>query len=364
MGTHATLRIQKNNDYIELHSRWDGFSQEMIENLSNLEKDYTKIGDFIKENIKDNNGLIILKNWINDFEILIEDYKKNKNIELTTLLFSTRSFSHFSPLPHKAKKRLLDYWGKDSPDLALYLENFSFLGEVYDEENDDYITQEIPQVSVIKKDIEDKYKILRIYSEADEAYLDLKYYNLENKEVIEKILLLPFFLKELTTLFEHNLNFKSDVIWDSLFRTLSSFYNSKNKASRYYRFGFKNDKELLDDLVSSIPFDIFVNQFSIHLMLLFAGKMLPLTNAEALSDYTPDIILNLKNDRLSNISFDISEHSVDLENIKSYLNNCENQYSKQFEVSPINVDYIKLNNNFVSFDYEISLVQIFKNITK
>ncbi len=363
MGTHATLRIQKSNDYIELHSRWDGFPQEMIENLFNLEEDYTKIIDFIKYNIKDNDGFSILKEWINDFEKLIENYKKNKNIELTTLLFSTRSFSHFSPLPHKAEESLLDYWGKDEPDLALYLENFSFLGEVYDEENDDYITQEIPKVSVIKKDIEDKYKILRIYSSEEEAYLDLKYYNLEDKEVIEKILLLPFFLKEITTVFEHNLNLKNNIIWNSLFRTLTSFYNSKNESSRYYRFGFRNDKELLEDLISSIPFDIFVNQLSIHLMLLFAGKMLPITNAEALSDYKPDIILNLKNDRLSNISFDISNQNLDIQNIKSNLNNFEAQYSKQFKVSPIDVDYIKLNNNFVFFNYETSLLKIFKNIT-
>lgn len=82
MGTHATLRIQKSNDYIELHSRWDAFPQEMIENLFNLEEDYTKIIDFIKYNIKDNDGFSILKEWINDFEKLIENYKKNKNIEL------------------------------------------------------------------------------------------------------------------------------------------------------------------------------------------------------------------------------------------------------------------------------------------
>ncbi len=361
MGTHATLRIHKNNDYIELHSRWDGFPQEMSDNLLNIENHYSEFLSLLKSNFNKYDGLIFLNKWINNFDKLIENYKKNKSIELTTLLFSTRSFSHFSPLPHQAEESLLDYWGKGSPDLDLNLEDFSFLGEVYDEENDDYITNEIPEIIINSKKIEDKYKILRIYSKRYQAYLDFKFFDLDNKDVIKDILTLPFLFKELTTILE-NSDLTTNILVGNFFYPLSSFYNSKNKSSRYYRFGERNEKELISDLKSSNPFDLFVNQFGIHLMLGFAGKLLPLTNAEAATDYKPDIVLNLDTDIFSTISFDTEGYNLNIEEIKEYLKICEFNYSKKFNVSPINFDYIELNDNFVSFNYEMSLFKIFKNI--
>ena len=89
MGTPAATRIEKDNDYISLHTRWDGdldyIKEQVLEitnewgNSINLFKEVLEKGDF---------GTSNLKEWIINLEETLEDYKKNPTIETATLFYS------------------------------------------------------------------------------------------------------------------------------------------------------------------------------------------------------------------------------------------------------------------------------------
>lgn len=300
MGTPATTRIANENDYIEHHTRWDGFPEEIKERMISMSDRWEFAIDQLKEKLNDDSqGTVSLTKWVADFEQALNDYKENPTIEMSSMLLCFLSFAHHHILPSKSTADMLSYWGEGFPDITAQLLNGEFTYSIEDDGPQ-------PVVEVVRKEIAAEFKVMRIYAVdengklMDENYVDFKYKNMNEEELFASIIHLPLFLRDIYTLTKmsktekKSLEYKLDPLTIML-QKMAEFYKP---TTEYLRFGssegdvVRTKEERLDAIHESlewchsmIPFDLDITSFGTHIAFTNPGNVLPVTKGERLSDY-------------------------------------------------------------------------------
>lgn len=389
MGTHASTRIANEHDYIEHHTRWDGFPPEIVESIQSLPTAWQTAIENIKEKLNaDELGTFALKNWAISFEKLLNDYIEKPTIEATSLLLCFLSFSHHHVLPNAASNDLLGYWGEDNPDVTAQLLGNSFV-YTYQE---DYDADEVvhPTIELASKQITSEFKVMRIYSVdndgnmLDTDYVDFKYKNMTEEELFSTVLKLPLFMRDLYTVTKMSSSEKEAIDHDidslvSLTRKLSQFYKPTSEYALYSRN--ENDKirnknerkksieDTKDYAVSMIPFDLDVTTLGTHISLSQPGNIFPLTKAERLGRYEISFKVGLYSSRLNDIFCNIPNKEADevVELVQSVANHYEeriNHFDHYHKIDSIdNIQFMKLEQNevFYGISYEETLIKLMEN---
>lgn len=389
MGTHASTRIANEHDYIEHHTRWDGFSPEIVENIQSLPTAWQTAIENIKEKLNsDEQGTFSLKDWATSFERLLNDYTANPTIESTSLLLCFLSFTHHHVLPNKASGDLLDYWGEGSPDVTAQLIGKDMVYTYQEDYDADAVVQ--PIIETKAKQIDPEFKVMRIYSVdndgnmLDTDYVDFKYRNLTEEELFEAVLKLPLFMRDLYTVTKMSRSEKEaiDHDIDSLVRLTKKLAQFYKPTSEYMLFGRdKKDnvrnlderkqsiEDTKDDAISMIPFDLDITTLGTHLALSQPGDIFPLTKGERLGDYEISFKVGLHNSRLSHIYCNIP--NKDEKDVVELVQNIANHYGERISHfdhyhkidSIADIQFIKLvqDEPFYGISYEETLIKLMEN---
>lgn len=300
MGTPATTRISNENDYIEHHTRWDGFPEEIKDKMISMADRWEFAIEQLKEKLNDDSqGTVSLIKWVADFEQALNDYKANPTIEMSSMLLCFLSFTHHHILPNKSTNDMLSYWGEDCPDITAQLLNGEFTYSIEEDGPQ-------PVVDVVRKEIAAEFKVMRIYAVdedgklSDDHYVDFKYKNINEEELFASIIQLPLFLRDIYTLTKmsktekKSLEYKLDPLTIML-QKMAEFYKP---TTEYLRFGSsevdvvrttEERRAAMDDSLdwcqSMIPFDLDITSFGNQIAFTNPGNVLPVTKGERLSDY-------------------------------------------------------------------------------
>jgi len=398
MGTPATTRIANEDDYIEHHTRWDGFPEEIIGYMQNLSSKWETAIELFKDKITDDSqGTVGLTEWASNFEKLLEQYKESPTIEITSLLLCFLSFTHHHVLPHKAPDDLLSYWGEGEPDVTAQLINGGFTYTKLDEDDEEPEDGENrpslkqPDITVVVKPIPDDFKVMRIYNLNKEGqlveddYVDFKYKDITEEELFANVLHLPLFLRDVYTLTKttrterKNNDYKDDSL-TRLFQKIAEFYQPTTEYIRYGRDSHdkvrtlaerkKSISDSLDNAESMIPFDLYTSSLGNHIALANPGKVFPLTKGESLSEYTVSFKVAMFDNRLNSIYCNIPNKSE--EEMLSLLNDVTlrfdfrmhrfNTYHKVDNISE-QIEFLQLicDEPYLGIHYEEALISLMEN---
>lgn len=407
MGTHATTRIATENDYIEHHTRWDGFPTEIAYAINHSISRWKQSVIILKEKLKDHDSAI-LQEWIADLEDFLNKSESNLTLEAASVMLCNRSFTAHHILPFSAPDNLLSYWGKGNPDLTAFIKDNKFDFKTHYEESEDYeddsldsVEQEIEipngaidSISVIPKRISSEYKVARVYNNSDTSgspdYVDIKYKDISEIDLVKKIIRLPQLMRDIYSVIKapisvqyDNMNTYNLPIF-SLVNKLGYFYTPTKNYSRF-RSRYDNEKDtartskgreqdklsVLDDIRSLIPFDFSIENVSIHLSLATMNKVAPLTEAERLSDYPISLFIVVGQDsRLSKLYASIPELNYDshisvLDECMNEIKEHEIKYKTQHNLSIENLNIGEYLHGtdvegkpFIGFNYESNLVDL------
>lgn len=353
MGTHATTRIADATDYIEAHTRWDGFGDDIRRHLSQPGDIWQKSIDEFKLRLSQSEqGTEGILHWVEQLETFLHDTQANPTVDKVMALLCMRSFTHHQVLPHKTSADLLQHWGEGNPGYVGILENnrISFADvkgrmepeNIEDEEPEEQearlrlapmVTYDIHQPVVARK-MDTDYKVARIYTvydanESDEdeqmslktdsqEYIDIKFKNISEVQLAQSIASLPLFFRDLHTIGKNKTDTMEGWTWhgQGIFKfmeKLGYFYSATQEYQRFDNCRNKTetiftDKERQDnfhqvlDLVNSlIPFDFFINAMANHLFIALPGQVLPVTQAEIKAGYDIDMYIGVEEHRQSNI---------------------------------------------------------------
>lgn len=396
MGTPATTRIANEHDYIEHHTRWDGFPDEIIGYMKKLSSNWENALELFKEKITDDSqGTVGLTEWASNFQKLIEQHEKEPTIETTSLLLCFLSFTHHHVLPHKAPDDLLSYWGEEEPDVTAQLINgvftYSKSDEYNDEDEENTEAVEQPEVNVVVKNIPDDFKVMRIYhlnkegQLTEDDYVDFKYKDITEEDLFASVLHLPLFLRDVYTLTKitrterKNKDYKDDSL-TRLFQKIAEFYQPTSEYIRYGRDSHdkirtlaerkKSISDSLDNADSMIPFDLYTSSLGNHIALANPGKVFPLTKGESLSEYTVSFKVAMFDNRLNSIYCNIPNKSE--EEMLSLLNDVTlrfdfrmhrfNNYHKVDNISE-QIEFLQLicDETYLGIHYEETLISLMEN---
>lgn len=395
MGTPATTRIANENDYIEHHTRWDGFPSEIKVRLMGLVENWEAAIENIKEKLdEDTKGTVSLKKWVTDFEHTLNNYKENPTIEMTSMLLCFHSFSHHHILPIKSTGNLLSYWGEGEPDITAQLINGELTCTVREDEyddNDELIeSTSQPLIEVVRKELSTDFKVMRIYgvdkdgSIDDDNYVDFKYKDISEEDLFTSIIHLPLFLRDIYTVTKLSRTEKEAMnrvdALTSAFQKLAEFYQPTNE---YKRFGVpkkdvvRNTKarkqsieDSLDNAQSMIPFDLDITSLGNHIALANPGKVLPVTKGERLSDYAITFKVGMYDDRNNSIYCSIPNKSEDdmkallKETILSFDHKVHhfNHYNKVDSIGDeIQFSQLLCEEVFYGVPYEETIINLMEN---
>jgi len=376
MGTHASTRIANEHDYIEHHTRWDGFPPEIVESIKSLPTAWQEAIDNIKEKLNsDEQGTFSLKDWTVSFEKLLHEYTANPTIEAASVLLCFLSFSHHHVLPNKASDDLLNYWGEGNPDVTAQLVGNDFVYTYQEDYDADDVVH--PTIEPKPKQISPEFKVMRIYAINNEGklldtdYVDFKYKNLTEEDLFKTVLTLPLSRTECNAL---------DSI-DSLVRLtrkLSAFYKPSGEYALYRREEDKprslderknSIEESVDYALSMIPFDLDVTAFGKHITLAQPGNIYPLTKGERLSHYDISFKIGIYDGRMNQVYCNIP--NKDEEDISDLVQNIANYYGQRCDhfdhyhkIDSIeDIQFIKLIHDdvFYGINYEETLIKLMEN---
>lgn len=392
MGTSACTRISANNDYIELHTRWDGFHKEISDDVNNLLTEWKAAFNFLKESIQKNNqGTFGLTEWISNLEQLINDYESNKTIENLTVLLSSRSFSHHQVLLHKAdyidfkgnKANGLNYQGKDNPTMTFNIENGKVDSKVHEIHFDYTLNEEVDAAPLIPiqltpKSIDPIYKVARISKVMENGefdpnyYLDVKFKDMTDEKLAFLVMRLPQFFRDVYTVTKEVYE-DTDAYYDKSFKPIyrlgqkfsyyydiTKKYNSepsskkaKNCSTQKNRTSeerAKSKEDLLNMINRIIPLDFGVSAMATHLFITGVGQILPVTEAEKLSDYPISVNIGVLDSRLAHVVVNIPGKNEG--EMTELLDKCTNS------IAIHEVDFNKHHN----LDIKLELGEYFKGI--
>lgn len=402
MGTPAATRISKNNDYIELHTRWDGIPDVIKDQILNIPVEWQTSIDLFKKSITDTAfESPLIREWLMDLETTLHEYVQSPDLEKAALFFAGRSFVHHHPLPvDTGDSNLLEYWGKGNPDVVAKLgDTITFEQSEHYNEDDDLVESDVSAVDLFAKNINKDYKVLRIEMlEIDDetgevipthSYIDLKYKNINEDELRGEILLLPLFWRDLYTVskkVEDDLNTSGDKKHFNqmmnkpllkLTRKLKSFYTTTKK---YTAFGCDptdkvfTSKEKIEareniiDLVEGlIPFDMYTNSLATQLAVRFPGKVFFMTASENLSNPTPDMTVYLSGDGMSKLFVTVNdEHEATqfLTDVQSTFKARESKFLLDHNLVDNQKTYPLIHddkNLLIGIDYEMTVIDVMEN---
>lgn len=385
MGTPATTRIANENDYIEHHTRWDGYPDEIKKNIISMVDRWQLSVESLKETLNDDSqGTVTLNQWVTDFEKAINDYKANPTIEMSSMLLCFLSFAHHHVLPHATTDGLMSYWGENEPNITAQLVNGLFTYTTDEEGNQ-------PTVEVVRKEISAEFKVMRIYAIdedgklLDDNYVDFKYKNISEEGLFSSIIQLPLFLRDIYTLTKMSRTEKKSLDYTlhpltAMLQKMTEFYKPTNE---YVRFGSsEGDKvrtkeeriktiELSSDWVHSmIPFDLDITSFGSHIAFTNPGNVLPITKGERLSEYEISFKVGMFDNRMNYIYCNIpnKDESEMLQLLNDtvlrfdYRNHRFNTYHKVNNVGE-NIQFSQLvaDEVFLGMPYEETIINLMEN---
>lgn len=374
MGTQAATRIIKNNDYVGFHTRYDGFYEENKDDVLNITRDWSlSISEFKSVLEKGDFGTSCLKGWITDLEKCLESYIKEPTIDTASFFLTGRSFTNHLPNPNKDNNGLLEYWNADNPDFIFNLDNeISFKEaagtEVYESNSIDW---------------DETYKVFRIQSPCGLTYIDLKFKDISIDNLIKEIFLLPLFWRDLYTIYkkiedkefdEKNL-FMVDRMLPifKLCHKLKYFYNPIKKYSNniYAKYAtnkvlkesekIKMIENIKDDLISLIPFDMYVNSLAAHFMIRFPNKVFPLTFNETKLNKEPLFKTDLNDRRLSSYSILRDGLSNSIEEIENEFKKRESKFNEFNNLPEKYNNILIVVENSISINYEESIINVMES---
>lgn len=385
MGTPATTRIASENDYIEHHTRWDGFPEEIKEKMISMVDRWDLAIASLKEKLNDDNqGTVSLTKWVDDFEQALNDYKANPTIEMSSMLLCFLSFTHHHILPNKSTHDMLSYWGEDCPDITAQLLDGEFTYSIGEDGPQ-------PVVDVVRKEIAAEFKVMRIYAVdedgklSDDHYVDFKYKNINEEELFASIIQLPLFLRDIYTLTKmsktekKSLEYKLDPL-TSMLQKMAEFYKP---TTEYLRFsGSDSDvvrtaeerraamEDSLDWCQSMIPFDLDITSFGNQIALTNPGNVVPVTKGERLSDYEISfkvamydsrnnyIYCNIPNKEESEMLTLLNDVVLHFDYRMHRFNNC---HKVDNVAEPVQFSKLLSDEVFLGLAYEETIVKLMEN---
>lgn len=372
MGTRANTKIKQDKDYIELYTRWDGFTEEIKESILNIPEQWQEFIDLSKKTICETDfGTTEFSVWLDDLQNYLNQHKNNPNIESTSFFLSAKSFTHHHPLVAATSDSDND-WGRNNPDLIAKISNGKFSFTCPNSSHNK--TNELKSL--------DDFKILRIkmmsVNDNDNSYIDLKFKDIDLDNIIKRVLLLPMFWRDFYTIYKKSLagdGFRDSSIpaVSSLARKLTYFYKPTKKYQQFMRekndVNFnKNEKdiaidEIFEDVKSMIPFDLYVNSLATQIAFIFAGKMTFLTQQEQNSVQNVDLTIYLTDSRLSKIFFELSDDKFDSLDVVTKQESMDSKYTQYHGVNS-RFPYVFIKNKankLIGIPYEENLVHLMEN---
>lgn len=338
MGTHATTRMTTKDDFIEMHTRWEGFVPDIISHIETSINDWENSIAYLRERmIKHPENIEYLSRWVDDLAYIIESYKKNPTIETASTLLCMRSFNHHFVLPNKTNEDTFQYWNKGHPDLVAFLDN------------DKFSFHETVMVKPTPKPIPDGFKVLRIYATQDDKineneFIDLKYYGLESTQMFREILTLPLFWRELYTVAKYKESDDSAYLFDfdrnpvlHKINTLKSFYtmteayssSEKNFNDDVPRTAKQRDEDFEDVsrmMIRMLPMEMSISSLASHIIEKLPANIQHMTESERLSDYEISLNVMLNTESRSSLLF-CNVPSLSVEENQKLLTPIVNEYT-------------------------------------
>jgi hypothetical protein len=395
MGTHACTRIQKDGDFIEMHTRWDGFPDEIKANLKGAVASWEALSSYTLEQIKEK-GLVLpeLEKWAKDVQVWMQDVKANPTAEAYAAMLCNESFNHHHVLPvhTEASADTLDYWGYDNPDVVMTIKG-----------QDDFLYTKKSKINASKvkeTPVSEEFFMVRIKDESEanvgadnlqeHTFLDIKVKDMTQDEFRQVVLSLPVFWLELHNLVRQpafdreneevrNQQFafykENPLVRSISDYKLQHFYSASKKYDDMRDGVLRSQEKLLDNICSSIPFDFGSNVLASHLYFLSAGKIQPMTRGEELwaSKQSADKFLQvgvLNDEQRTNlIVMQDSKLEMSADWLNTYVDSTverftrlTNQLNKDFTYG-VQPQYVITEGKNVGFNYEKSMLAYFHLLT-
>lgn len=303
MSTHATARIQSDKDFIDFHTRWDGFEDYTRKIFKDLIPYWKGALDIFEKKSADTiHEYPDLKSWMEDFKSFIASQEVAPTLHGLGALYGAQSFNHYAPLNHQSSYEYDDYsYDKDlktDPDFVLKTKCMS-------EGNSEW-------------------KICRIHSEGE--IIDFNYSG-SQVELAKAILTLPRFWNELHTngkLKKGDLGLSDKEVLRAenlpIFGHIGKLDQFKAyKGNKWFSGLYKSKdtseseriKAALETVIMLIPFDLGCSSFVNHLALRMPGKVFPQKYSEINLERKPDFEIGLELDRISDITITVKTEDLD-----------------------------------------------------
>lgn len=371
MGSSTSTKIVDNNDSINVFTRWDGFKEDIGNDLNNLSEIWSNQIYLIKKlfNEKGDLGTYGIKEWIVDMELLINNYSLNKTVDTACVLLSNINLNHNRPIPYAGDKEYLNYLGFKQADNIYNIKKNTFV-ENYKKKRDN---QSIDNL----KD----FKICEISSEGKQK-IGFKFKDLTEEEILLDICLIPLFIRDIYTIskeffykkkYDHSffekINIRS-VPFLKYCLKLNMLYSPTSHYSIRENDKVFTEEEKEADLKNKIyeaiafsPLEFNDGTLINFLSLKHPGKILPLTNNEISLNRKSDLKIYMPNENSIEIDDEYLTDKFRTSLVKQF-NDKEKYFVSNYGLPEANKNFvIALNKkeNRLTVDIIRSLVYVMNN---
>lgn len=345
MGSSTSTKIINHNDSINVFTRWDGFREEIQNDLNNLTEIWNNQIYLIKKlfDEKGDLGTSEIKEWIVQMELFINNYSINRSVDTACVLLSNINLNHNRPIPYAGDKEYLNYLGFKQADNIYNIQTNKFV-ENY--KNNKASVDNLKDFKTCKIESENKQKI------------GFKFKDLTEEEILLDICLMPLFIRDLYTI-------AKELFYKNKYEP--SFFEEINKRSiPFLKYCMKlnmlysptshysireNDKVFTEeekeaDLKNKIyeaiafsPLEFNDGTLINFLSLKHPGKILPLTNNEINLNKKSDLKIFMPNENSIEI---IGEHLTD-----KFRTSLVKQFNDKEKYFASNYGLLEPNKNFV-----------------
>lgn len=358
MGTHATARLQQGEEFIDFHTRWDGFEEETRQIITDLCLTWSSGFQIFSDLCKQKNvELTYINDWIRETQAFISTQKDDPTIDGYGALFCARSFIHYAPMAHSSPHKGDWYAYSDDlttePDFEIQIPRTSQNSEA----------SEAPQW---------KYGRITMY----DSFVDFKF-NADEIDLVKAIVTLPQFWRVLYFLgasAADDLKLAHENVWKLKrvppFRQidkLNSFtpktptskllYSSMSKIKSHSG----NSKEYLaalENVNAEIPFDLSCASFIGHLCFRLPGVVYPLRHSEIDLKRSIDFSVEIKGDRLYALQIDIPGNNLsdNKDDINAVSDQIEMDFAQFAQLHTTGSHLIRYHGMSAEIPYEESIV--------
>lgn len=291
MGVPASTKLISNKDSLTIYTRYGGYQDDIEWTIENSVACWKKNIALIKKIIKENNelGTYNFVSWLNDFESMVTEYEKEKKVDIASVLCASMLLAHQRTSPESGENQ--EWLSELGAFGANY--NFDLNKKVLLEDN------EVEENEKSKGSYLDTYRIGEITDhEEGKSKVRFKFKDLSEEELTQKLLLLPFFMRDFFILsrefvYKEKKEKDSDKTLPMLrsYNMFSEFYNQTNEANRLYNeerkkiFDSSEKNQDIETLFMkvkwiSLPIDVTGGILLSLLSIMLPGKVLPLTDNE------------------------------------------------------------------------------------